>query len=80
MNDNDTEPELPIHIILRARDYAKTKVPEMQRAGSPGEQVAESTCFELVIISPGTEIDLNNLMLSRTSIDDYEKLCNLDAL
>ena len=82
MNDNDTEPELPIHMILGASDYAKTKikVPEMQRAGSPGEQVTELTRFELVIMSPGTEIDLNNLMLSRTSIDDYEKLCNLDAL
>ena len=29
---------------------------------------------------PGNEMDLNNLMLSRTSIDDCEKLCNLDAL
>ena len=80
MNDNDTEPELPIHMILGASDYAKIKVPEMKRAGSPGEKVTELTRFELVIMSPGTEIDLNNLMLSRTSIDDYEKLCNLDAL
>ena len=28
----------------------------------------------------GNGIDLNNLMLSRTSIDDCEKLCNLDVL
>ena len=27
-------------------------------------------------MSPGNEIDLNNLMLLRTCIDDYEKLCN----
>ena len=31
-------------------------------------------------MSLGNEIDRNNLMLSRTSIDDYEKLCNLDVL
>ena len=31
-------------------------------------------------MSPGSEIDLDNLMLSRTSIDDYEKLGNLDVL
>ena len=29
---------------------------------------------------PGNGIDLNNLMLSRTSIDDCEKLCYLDVL
>ena len=29
---------------------------------------------------PGNEINLNNLMLSKTSIDDFEKLCNLDVL
>ena len=29
---------------------------------------------------PGNEIDLNNLMSSRTPIDDYENLCNLDVL
>ena len=31
-------------------------------------------------MSPGNEIDLKNLMLSRTSIDDYEKFGNLDVL
>ena len=31
-------------------------------------------------MSPGNEMDLNNLMLSRISIDDYEKLCNLDVV
>ena len=52
----------------------------MPRVGSPGEPVAELTQFGWVIMSPGNEIDLNNLILSRTSIDDYEKLCNLDVL
>ena len=29
---------------------------------------------------PGNGVDLKNLMPSRTSIDDCEKLCNLDVL
>ena len=80
MNDNDTKPELPIHKILGASDYARTKVPEMPKVGSPGEPVAELTRFRWVIMSPGNEITVNNLMLLRTSMDDYEKLCNLDVL
>ena len=80
MNDNDTKPELPIHMIFGASNYPRIKVPEMSRVGSPGEPVAELTRFGWAIMSPGNEIDLNNLMLSRTSIDDYEKLCNLDVL
>ena len=80
MNGNDSKPELPIHMILGVSDYARVKVPEMPRVGSPGEPVAELARFGWVIMSPGNEIDLNNLMLSRTSIDDYEKLCNLNVL
>ena len=80
MNGNDTKPELPIHKILRGSDYARTKVPEMSRVGSPGEPVAELTRFRWVIMSPGNEITLNNLMLLRTSMDDYEQRCNLDVL
>ena len=80
MNINDRKSELSIHIILRASKYARIKAPEIPRVGSPGEPVAELTHFGWVIMSPENEIDINNLMLSRTSIDNYEKLCNLDVL
>ena len=80
MNGNDSKPELPIHMTLGASDYARVKVLEMPRVGSPGEPVAELVLFGWFIMSPENEIDLNNLMLSRTSIDDYEKLCNLNVL
>ena len=80
LKDKDTKAELPIHMISGAIDYARIKVQEMPRVGSPGQPVAELTQFGWVIMSPGNEIDLNNLMLSRTSIDDYEKLCNLVVL
>ena len=55
-------------------------MPGIPRVGSPGKPAAELTCFRWVTVSPGNGIDLNNLMLSGTSIDDYEKLCSLDAL
>ena len=55
-------------------------MPGIPRVGSPGKAAAELTCFRWVTISPGNGIDLNSLMLSRTSIDDYEKLCSLDVL
>ena len=61
-------------MILGASDYARIKVPEMPRLGSPGEPAAELTRFRWVIISRRNEINLNNLMLSRSSIGDYEKL------
>ena len=80
MKNNDTKPKLPIHMILGASDYARIKVSEVPKVGSPGEPVAELTRFEWFIMTPGNEIDLNNLMLLRTSTDYYEKLCNLDVL
>ena len=80
MNDNATKPELPINMMLGASNYARIKVPEMPRVGSPEKPVAELTRFGWVIMSGGNEISLNNLILLRTSIDGYEKFCNLNVL
>ena len=52
----------------------------ISRIVSPGEPVAELIPFVWVITSPGNEVDLSNQKLSRTFIDDYENLCNLDIL
>ena len=40
MNDRDTKLDLPIHMILGARDHLRIKVQEITRVGSPGEPVA----------------------------------------
>ena len=40
MNDRDTKLDLPIHMILGARDHVRIKVQEITREGSPGEPVA----------------------------------------
>ena len=80
MNDNATKPELPINMMLGASNYARIKVPEMPRVGSPGKPAAELSRFGWVIMSGGNEISLNNLILLRTSIDAYEEFCNLNVL
>ena len=45
MNNKDKKPELLIHMVLGASDYARIKVPEMPRLGTPGETVPELTRF-----------------------------------
>lgn len=68
-------------MVLGGSEYARIKVQEIPRIGSLEEPVVESsTQLGWVIMSSKNEIDLNNLMLSRRSIDDYENLSNLDIL
>ena len=52
----------------------------MPKVGQGGEPVAEPTRFSLVIMSPGKEAELNKLLCTNTSIDDYDNLCRLDIL
>ena len=80
MNDDDTKPELPVHVILGASEYAQIKTETKPRVGHPGEPVAEQTRFGWTMMSPGKEIDLGNVLLTQTSSVDYENLCRLDVL
>ena len=52
----------------------------MPKVGQGGEPVAEPTRFSLVIMSPGKIAELNKLLCTNTSIDDYDNLCRLDIL
>lgn len=80
MNDSDKKPDLLIHMDLGTSDYARIKAQAIPGVELPGKPVAELTKLGWVTMSPGNEIDLNNVMLSRTSIDDCEKLSSLDLL
>ena len=53
MNDDDTKPELPVHVILGASEYAQIKTKTKPRVGHPGEPVAEQTRFGWTMMSPG---------------------------
>ena len=80
MNDTDMKAELPIHLILGASEYTRIKVQEMPRVGQPGEPVVELTRLGRVLMSPGKEVELSKLMVTKTSIDEYENLYRLDVL
>ena len=58
MNERDTKPELPIHVILGASDYVKIKMRKCPRVGKISEPIAEQTKMGWVTMSPGRESDL----------------------
>ena len=80
ITDHDTKKDLPVHVILGAGDYTKIKTQERARVGQPGEPIAELTKLGWVVISPGQESGVTNMMFSKTSAHDYENLCSLDVL
>ena len=81
MDDLDCKEKLPIHLILRASEYAKLKTETAPKIGQVGKPIAELTRFGWTIISPGNEhVDLSNMLLCQTSHVDYEELCRLDVL
>ena len=80
MRDRDTKPQLPVHIILGAGEYARIKTDTRPRIGKEGEPVAERTKLGWFIMSPGQEFDRNAMMLTQTSQLEYEELCRLDVL
>ena len=80
INDTDTKKELPVHVILKAGDYTKIKTQERARVGQPGEPIAELTKLGWVVILPVQETSVTKMLFSKTSIHDYENLCNLDVL
>ena len=80
MTETDTKSELPVHLVLGASEYPQIKTSVPPKIGSIGEPVAEYTRFGWTIISPGTELDLSNLYLTRSTDEDYDRLCSLDVL
>ena len=80
LNDTDTRKELPVHIIIGARDYIKIKIQERARIGLPGQSVAELTKLSWVVNSPGQEYTVKNMVYSKTTVHDYENLCSLNVL
>ncbi|XP_046846738.1 uncharacterized protein LOC124440389 [Xenia sp. Carnegie-2017] len=65
MDDTDAKPQLPVHLILGASDYAKIKTATEPCVGEPGAR---------------TEEDLTKSLFARSSMEDYRKLCDLDVL
>ena len=79
MEDQDRKAELPVHMILGANLYSRIKMEEAPRIGNNGDPVAELTRFGWVLMSPGAEIE-NQIYLTNTVNQDYDRLCRLDVL
>ena len=58
MNERDTKPELPIHVILGESDYVKIKMQKCPRVGKINEPIAEQIKMGWFIMSPGRESTL----------------------
>ena len=80
MNEGDTKPELPIHVILGASNYAKIKMRKCPRVGKISEPIAEQTKMGCVIMSPGRESDLVSSLYTKTSVSDFNRSCDIDVL
>lgn len=65
MDDTDTKPLLPFHVIPGTGVYARIRTDTRPRIGNQGEPVAKRTKFGWAILSPG---------------EDSEELCRLDVL
>ena len=81
MDDEDTKPELSIHLILGASEYSRIKTHTKPKIGKAGEPIAElTTALGWTMMSAGKEVGLNSVYLTRTSSVEYQQLCNLDVL
>ena len=65
MEDMDQKPELPIHMVLGASDYTKIKTKTLPRIGELGDPVAEFTALGWTIMSPGKEMELSSIYLTK---------------
>lgn len=80
MDDNDTKPQLPIHLVLGASEYARVKTSTSSKIASSGQPVAEKTTLGWTIMSPGREHEASTTFLTQSTSVDVEQLSRLDIL
>ena len=65
MNETDTKPELPIHVILRASDYVKIKMQKCPRVGKINQQIAKQNKMAWGYNVPRYRKQLNQFFIYR---------------
>ena len=78
--DSDTKNLLSIHIILGASNFAKIKIETCPRVGQIGEPSAEQTKMGGIIMLPSRKSDIVSALFTKTSVNNYEKLCYTHVL
>ena len=68
MNDTDKKEQLPVHIILRASDFAKIELEKSPRVGKISEPFAELTKMGWETMSLGRESDVVFALYTQTSV------------
>ena len=61
-------------------DYIRIKTQEKPSTELPGEPMVELARLVRVILLPGKENSLINILFTRTPLHDYENLCSSDYL
>ena len=80
MSLRHTKAELPIHVILGRSNYVKIKIQKCLRVDRINEPIAEQTKMGWAIMSPGREDELFSSLYTRTSVSDFDRLCDIDVL
>lgn len=80
IDDTDTKPHLPVHLVLGASEYARIKTSTPPKMALSGQPVAEKTTLGWTIMSPGHENESNPTFLTQSTNVDFEQLCRLDVL
>ncbi len=65
MDEVDQKPELPLHLILGASEYAKIKTDAKSKIGKPGETVGEHTRLGWTLISFGADADAGHMFYAK---------------
>ncbi len=56
--------ELPVHLVIGTNEYTKIKTETPPKVGKQGEPIAEKTKFGWTIMSPGKEVNANEMFVT----------------
>ena len=79
LEDRNTRPEIPIHVVMGTSDYAMVKNTTAQKVGLLGQLIAERTLLKCTVMSPGSDEVDSSVLLTKSpawTIND----CALDVL
>ena len=80
MDDKDTKPQLPIHLMLGASEYSRIKTSTSPKIALSGQPAAEKTTLSWTIMSLGHEHEAGITFFTQSTSVYFEQLSRLDVL